>query len=300
MGAMKSYGGRFKYPLCFTRSEGMMDGWKKLVPQSDDCKLLNYTHFKWSRECRDFMFDYIRFDVKRTYDSGKNLIYDGTTGPLPFEPGYQDYIKAMYSTEFTFVRDWLAMTAIKFSFEHYSFSESERAYADFMLAVEVPVIRDSLVAFHKRVMKLTPGKPAPEFSLKDPAGKMVSLKSMRGKVVYIDFWGVGCGPCVYDIEKYMPALHAKYKGKNVAFVSICVDSNNRDWKQGMKDLKMDGINLIAEGWTKNPVCQAYGVNGIPHYVLIDETGIIIDNNAPGASREKEIAAALDKALNNLK
>lgn len=300
MGAMKSYGGRFKYPLYFTRSEGMAPGWEKLIPQSDDYKSLNYTHFKWSRECRDFMFDYIRFDAKGPFDHNKNLVYDGGAGPLPFEPGYNDYIKAMASTDFTMVRDWLAMMAIEFSFQHYTFSESERAYADFMLAVQVPIIRDSLVAFHKRMMKLTPGKTAPEFSLKDPSGKMVSLKSLRGKVVYVDFWGVSCGPCVYDIEKYVPALHAKYKSKNVAFVSICVDANDREWKKGMKELKMDGINLIAEGWTKNPVCQAYGVNGIPHYVLIDESGIIIDNNAPRASQEKEIAAALDKALEKLK
>ncbi|WP_295128367.1 TlpA disulfide reductase family protein [uncultured Chitinophaga sp.] len=300
LGTMKSYGGRLKYPLAFTRSAGMVEGWEKLVPGFDAYKSLNYTHFKWSKECRDFMFDYVRFDAKRTFDDGINLVYDNGTAPLPFEPGYNDYIKAMYSTGFTMVRDWLAMTAIKFSYQHYTFAESERAYADFMLAVQVPVIRDSLIAYHKRVIKLTPGKPAPDFLLKDASGKMVSLKSLRGKVIYLDFWGVNCGPCIYDIENKVPALHAKYKGKNVLFVNVCVDSNEQEWKKSLKELKLDGINLIAEGWTKHPVCQAYGVNGIPHYVLIDEYGIIIDNNAPRAAEENEIAAALDKALGNLK
>jgi peroxiredoxin len=127
---------------------------------------------------------------------------------------------------------------------------------------------------------LRPGKEAPAFSLRDKEGRTVSLSDFKGKVVYLDFWGVYCGPCISDIKNTIPKVHEKYKGKDVVFINICVDVEEAEWKEKLSKLPLDGINLLAAGWTKNPVCQAYDIKGIPHYVLIDQEGKIVDNNGP--------------------
>jgi thiol-disulfide isomerase/thioredoxin len=120
------------------------------------------------------------------------------------------------------------------------------------------------------------------FTLKNDKGQSVSLSDFKGKVVYIDFWGVGCGPCIYDIKNHVPKLHEHYKNKDVVFLNICVDSKDKEWKEALEKHKLDGVNMIAEGWTNHPVCKAYNVSGIPHYILIDKNGKMVNNNAPAA------------------
>ncbi len=46
------------------------------------------------------------------------------------------------------------------------------------------------------------------------------------------------------------------------------------------DLKLEGVNLIAEGWANNPVCKAYNIQSIPNYVIIDKNGKIALSSAP--------------------
>jgi hypothetical protein len=94
----------------------------------------------------------------------------------------------------------------------------------------------------------------------------------------------------------VPALHEKYKNKNIVFINICVDSDEKTWKGSIKELNFTGINLIAEGWIKPPVCKAYNVNGIPHYFLIDADGKIINNNSPTLSEAFSLYPLLDKLL----
>src|SRR3546814_3113417 len=83
-----------------------------------------------------------------------------------------------------------------------------------------------------------------------------SLADFKGKVVYIDFWGVYCGPCIYDIQHYVPQIHEHYKDKDVVFINICVDVGETQWKAALKKHNLHGINLIAEGWSRHPVCRS--------------------------------------------
>jgi peroxiredoxin len=177
------------------------------------------------------------------------------------------------------IQDWYLTKAIMNGFDYYSFEGAEEAYQIFHPRIKSPIFRDTLEKFYKNMQRLRPGKQAPAFSLKDDKGKTVSLNNFKGKVVYIDFWGKYCGPCRNDIEKYIPKLHERYKNKNVAFLNICVDVDEREWKETLKELKLDGTNLLAEGWTTNSVCINYNINAIPHYILIDQKGNIVQNNA---------------------
>jgi peroxiredoxin len=248
-------------------------------------KELNENWFWNVSEYRDFIYAYVRFWSPFSMYSINNSIPLWTTTPKtePFNPTLQEYNKAQAYFYVTVIKDWFIVKTIMAGFGNYSFENVEKVYKLYINNCSTPYLKETLTKYYTAVCSLKPGNSSPGFSLKDERGKVISLNDFKGKVVYIDFWGVGCGPCIYEIKNHMPKLNQRYENKNIVFISICVDSNESQWKNGLKQYNIHGVNLIAEGWTKNPVCKAYNVTGIPHYVLIDKNGKITNNNAPRPS-----------------
>lgn len=251
--------------------------------------------FKTSSVYREFLFNYVLGNNSFSGMSAVNEDY--STGKIvPFSPAWKNYYAGLSGFKFYQLRDWFISRSIMDDFEYYSFEDAQAVYKDFLPKIKVRGYAGILSAYYKNALALKPGYMAPDFTLIDAGGKKVSLTSLRGKVVFIDFWGVGCGPCMADIKEWVPKLHEKYKDKNIAFVNICVDSHEAAWKASLKKTGLAGINLIADGWTNNPVCRLYGVRGIPHYFIIDADGKMIDNNSPQPSEQGELYPLLDKLL----
>lgn len=118
---------------------------------------------------------------------------------------------------------------------------------------------------------LKEGAEAPDFTLKTPEGKEVSLKKdLAGKVVLIDFWATWCGPCkmvMPDIQK----LHEQFKdNKDVAIYGISA------WERGdpaayMKSQKFT-YGLLLKG---DKAAEAYKVQGIPTLYVIGKDGKVV-------------------------
>ncbi len=246
--------------------------------------------FKVSDTYRKFIFDYVRFNNAFNSSSFSGDARQMEDATQPFAPALKDYHLGMAAFNITSMRDWFITRSIFQDFEHYSFDNALWVYQEYLPQIKTAYYADTLKKYYAQVQSLKPGGPAPIFTLKDENGKTVSLNNFRGKNVYIDFWGVGCGPCIYDITNNVPKLHETYKDKDVVFINICVDANEAEWKENLKKLNLHGINLLAEGWTKNPVCKAYNVNGIPHYYLLNTNGQIVDNNSkrPGSGINDDI------------
>lgn len=264
------------------------------VPENTkfDHSYLSEKIFIQSPPYRDFLFNQVRFYQPFKYGMALNA-----SGYAPFNPTKKDYLSGQVFLNVIPIRDWFSAKAIMFGFEHYDFKDAEAVYEDYLVQGSTPAYIDTVRTFYSNVSKLAPGQPAPAFTLKDIKGKSISLSDFKGKVIYIDFWGVYCGPCIGDIKENGTKVHEKYKDKDVLFLNICVDEKGSAWTDKVKELKLDGVNLVAEGWTTNQVCKDYNIKGIPHYVLIDKEGKIINNNAP---RLYELAGdgvnMLDKAL----
>ncbi|NHA03901.1 TlpA family protein disulfide reductase [Mucilaginibacter sp. HC2] len=250
--------------------------------------------YKNSNTYKQFIFNYVRFS--RVLNGATIQGSDWDKKLLSLNPAWYEYYLIMGNFRLTEIRDWFLTREIKLAFGFYPFDDVSNVYNDFMTKIKTPRYADSLKQFYAAAQRLKPGNPAPDFSLKNDKGETVSLKSLRGKVVYIDFWGVGCAPCVYEIKNTTEPLHAKYKDKNVVFLNICVDSDEKTWKNNLTSLKMTGTNLIAEGWVRNPVCQKYNITGIPHYITIGSDGKIVNNNAARPSDGDRLTTELDKAL----
>ncbi|MDQ2720009.1 MAG: TlpA family protein disulfide reductase [Bacteroidota bacterium] len=242
-----------------------------------DFKQLNKNWFWNVPEYRRFIFDYIRFDVP--FDSYVTSV-TGAERANSFTLDY--YYIAQAVIHQTTIKDWFITQSLISGFANYPFADVEKPYKLFMETCATPFLKTKVQKYYETIRLLKPGSKAPEFSLKNKRGKNVSLSDFKGKVVYIDFWGVTCGPCIYDIKKYVPQLHEHYKDKDVVFVNICVGSKEKEWKEGLEKYKLNGVNLIAEEWANNPVCKAYNITAVPHYILIDKKGNIAENNAPTA------------------
>jgi peroxiredoxin len=237
--------------------------------------------FRSSSNYRHFIFNYYRL----TFDDSANM-----------NGSWHDYKAGLAHFKIHELRDWFITRSIMLNFESLPFDKISEVYNDYKTKDILPYYADTLKKFYAKMQRVRPGGPAPGFTLTDENGGSVSLNDLRGKCIFMDFWGVGCDPCISEIKNSIPGLHEKYKDKNIVFVNICVAGDTAEWKKSIAELHLKGINLIAEGWADNPVCKAYNIAGIPHYFIIDAAGNIVDNNAPRPWLDS-LYTELDKLLN---
>jgi thiol-disulfide isomerase/thioredoxin len=140
------------------------------------------------------------------------------------------------------------------------------------------------------------GKPSPSFDYENHKGGKTKLEDLRGKYVYIDMWATWCGPCIREIPS-MKQVEEKYHGKNIEFVSISIDAakDHEKWKKFVTDRQMGGVQLYADKDWSSAFAQAYGVNSIPRFILIDPKGNVVDADAPRPS-DPALVAKLDSLL----
>lgn len=142
------------------------------------------------------------------------------------------------------------------------------------------------------------GQKAPDFTIKTVAGKSLRLTDLRGKVVLLDFWGVGCPPC----KLQMPILqtwHKQYAGRGLVIVGIEAMGSKADLIR--KSLKERGITYPVAPDVGNAMSKQYGVQAHPTTIVIDRAGKIVEVEV-GYVRgdEKKIEAAFLPLLDRRK
>ncbi len=114
------------------------------------------------------------------------------------------------------------------------------------------------------------GNLAPDFTLNDINGKPLTLSSLRGKWLILDFWGSWCSWCIKGMPK-MKEYYAKYAGKLEILGVDCNDTVEK-WKNAVAKHEIPWLHVY---WDKekgdNPV-ELYAVRGFPTKVVIDPEG----------------------------
>jgi peroxiredoxin len=112
-----------------------------------------------------------------------------------------------------------------------------------------------------------PGSSAPVFSVTTLDGKNYDLVKLRGKVVVLNFWFVGCPGCDIEVES-LNKLVQEFKDKDVVFLALALDDKARI-EQYIKKNPFK-FELIAKS---QEISEKYGVTGYPTHVIIDKSGI---------------------------
>lgn len=134
------------------------------------------------------------------------------------------------------------------------------------------------------------GKPAPSFVLKDvTTGETVSLASLRGTPVVVNFWATWCVPCFQE----HPTLQstARELGNRVRFVGVVYDDDETKIRQFLAENGTAYPTLVDEG---GKTAIAYGVYGVPETFFINPQGVIVDKYA-GPLSPDALFAYLQKA-----
>jgi thiol-disulfide isomerase/thioredoxin len=131
----------------------------------------------------------------------------------------------------------------------------------------------------KQIYRLSPGSSAPEFSLKNKKGELISLKDFRGKFIYLDFMASWCVPCLKELKE-ISELKKKY-GDKVVFISISVDENENDFKKFIEKNSKYDWQFLWYGTDKS-VKEKYNIKALPTCFFIDEEGLLILSPAPNA------------------
>jgi thiol-disulfide isomerase/thioredoxin len=166
---------------------------------------------------------------------------------------------------------------------------------DSTLFVNIKSQNDQLISYFESTYSknqiMGKGKPSPKFeNYVDFKGGTKSLSTFKGKYVYIDVWATWCGPCVVQFP-FLKELKKTYASKNIVFVGISTDEDTRSggsweaaekkWRDFVKDKNLGGVQL----WAGRDFSfqQAFEINAIPRFILIDPAGNILDADAPRPS-----------------
>ncbi len=137
------------------------------------------------------------------------------------------------------------------------------------------------------------GKPAPMFKVPMLAGGEFDLAKVKGDVVVMDFWATWCGPCVSSMPEFIKVMKS-FEGKKVHFLAL---DQGEPALQVQRFLKQRGWELPVAMDNQQQVGGKYGVDGIPHTVIIGTDGKV-EWTRTGASADgaEKLTQAVKKAL----
>jgi peroxiredoxin len=137
------------------------------------------------------------------------------------------------------------------------------------------------------------GKPTASFNVVSLDGEKFDLAALRGKVVVLNFWFIGCAPCRVE----MPGLNqlvSEFKGKDVVFIAFASDSAE-DLRTFLKE-KTFNYHIIPEGLK---VAETYEVNVFPTHIVIGKDGQIVSRFMGGSDkRHDDLRPLIERTLNN--
>jgi peroxiredoxin len=144
------------------------------------------------------------------------------------------------------------------------------------------------IAKERRTAK---GSIAPDIRLPNPAGDSLSLSSFRGKIVLIDFWAGWCGPCRRE-NPNLVRLYKQYKDKGFEIFGVSLDRTRDSWINAIQADSITWPQVSDLKYWQSEAAQVYGVGSIPHTVLIDREGRILDIKLRGQELELRLAKLL--------
>jgi thiol-disulfide isomerase/thioredoxin len=148
--------------------------------------------------------------------------------------------------------------------------------------------------------ELARAKMAPNFGLKTLDGRTLTLESLTGKVVLIDFWATWCGPC-REALPHIRKIAQKFDGQPLVVLSVSLDNDEGKWKDFVGK---NGLTWLQyrDGGFDGRIATQFGVNAIPATFTNDADGVLEDQHVGDADIEGKLKRLVARAeqMNNSK
>jgi thiol-disulfide isomerase/thioredoxin len=135
---------------------------------------------------------------------------------------------------------------------------------------------------------------APPFFLTTLDGQHISMDSLAGKVVLIDFWATWCSPCVNALP-HIRSIAKKFDGQPFVVLSISLDSDGAKWNQFVEKNGMTWMQY-RDGGFSGRIAKLFGVTAIPATFTIDADGVLEDQHVGDAGIEGKLKKLIARAV----
>ncbi len=234
------------------------------------------------KKVEDIMQGY--FKKMKPLGDSMRVLYDTkqTAAIKPLQAEYLHYEKQQKADIMQFVKAnpksyASAFFAYQFNSYNTDIQVAETAFNNLDATIQTSFFGKKLKTVVDALKATGIGGLAPDFTLQTPDGKNISLSSLKGKYVLIDFWASWCAPCRQENPNVVKAFN-QFKDKNFTILGVSLDEDKAAWQQAiMKDnLTWQHVSDL-QGWNSKVAAQ-YSVQGIPANFLLDTNGKIIAKN----------------------
>lgn len=133
---------------------------------------------------------------------------------------------------------------------------------------------------------------APRFTVDNFYGGQISMDSLKGKVVYVDFWASWCGPCLKSFP-FMEEMQQKYADDGFVIVAINMDQNPDDARAFLDE---HPVTFLIGKDPAGDIAKKFGVYVMPSSYIIDRAGLIQEVHTGFKSRDVEKITSLVENL----
>ena len=136
------------------------------------------------------------------------------------------------------------------------------------------------------------GIMAPDIILTGPAGDTITLSSLRGKYVLLDFWASWCRPCRIE-NSNLVRNYKKYNEKGFEIFQVSLDKEQESWISAIENDQLTWMHVSDLQYWNSAVAKLYQVQAIPANFLLDKNGQIIAKNLRGDALEAKLSEIFD-------
>lgn len=133
--------------------------------------------------------------------------------------------------------------------------------------------------------------PRLRIELPTAKGDVISLASLKGKVVLLDFWASWCVPC-RSANKDLVKLYARHKSQGFEIYSVSIDDKKADWEKAVKKDKISWLQVNEPGNWDAEAARRWNITSLPTTFLINKKGDVVAIDLEG----KELDRAVEKLL----
>ena len=240
------------------------------VNGSDDTEILKSIENKitnYRSEIRELNINFVEASQNRDYELVNSIQSEFDFKKNQFELSLKDYLSSVKSSLAVLVTaDYLDIEENLIFWETiYNNYTEEFKDNSYFKNFESKLIK---------IKSISIGSIAPDIILNDTSGIPISLASLRGKYVLLDFWAAWCRPCREENPNIVENYN-NYKSYGFDVYQISLDRTKADWVRGIKQDKLPWINVSDLKYYQSEAAELYNVDRIPSAFLLDPDGNII-------------------------